>query len=132
MAWLALALLFLNALSPAVAQSLSAPVLNAAEASLSEDLLNGRLVICTPTGLRIITLDQDGQPLPDAEKVREGSCPFCPPLSTLVVSGLPLLAAVLPHPEAQKAVPAPVLTETVPSLAVSWRQASPRGPPTAI
>lgn len=137
-AWLGLVLLILNALSPTLADALSdAPRsstgLSAARTSL-DDLLNGRLVICTPTGLRVITLDADGHAVTDAsDKAYNGICPFCPPLSSAASGALPVLATLLILPaEPPPAPPVSAETDWLCPAQESCRVRAPRGPPSVV
>lgn len=126
---LGLLLVLLNALAPSMAQAMSSAPPSGQDA-LSQ-LLEGRLVICTPTGLRVVQLDGQGTPLPDDEQARDTFCPFCPPLANAGVGALaaePLV--VVPrlrsthqrpsHAEAPAALPAERLT------------GRPRDPPSVI
>lgn len=126
---LGLLLVLLNVLAPSLAQAMSTAPADGSDA-LSQ-ILQGRLVICTPTGLRVIQLDDQGAPLPDDEQARNTFCPFCPPLANAGVGALttePLVVvprvAVNPqrprHSEAAAAVPAERLT------------GRPRDPPSVI
>ena len=98
--WMALILLLINAVSPAVAGSVPGPGASGPmQAALFDDPFDNKIVICTPTGLRIITLGDDGQPIEEnADTAYQGICPFCPPLSSAAGSALPLLAGLLPPP----------------------------------
>jgi hypothetical protein len=131
-AWLGLVLLVLNVLSPALAESLSdaAPPPRAA---VVDDFASGRLVICTPTGLRVLSLkgDGDGGAAEDpSAKAYEGLCPFCPPLSNTAAAALPLLAGLLaPAPAAPPVFAPPVRPEPTRPRESLPRVHAPRGPP---
>jgi len=133
LAWLALVLLLVNAVSPAIAESLSTPAGEAGglQASLLDDPFDGRIVICTPTGLRVITMGPDGTaPEDSGEAAREGLCPFSPPLSGSTGAALPLLAGLLPPPPPAPPVLAPARTvETAPRPCSLILVRAPRGPP---
>lgn len=135
MAWLGLALLLINAVSPSLAQGLSTPPsATAAVDSSLEDLLQGRLVICTPTGLRVITLDADGQPVTeDQGDAYEGICPFCPPLTSASQQAVPPLLARLVLPRDDTVVILPdALTGVARPRSQARRIPQPRGPPSVI
>lgn len=85
-AWVGLVLLILNALSSA---------LLAPQAALTSGTRGDQIVICTPSGLRVITLDEQGAPLDQQEKAREGFCPLCLPLNNAAVGALPALLGAL-------------------------------------
>lgn len=98
-----------------------------ANATMLDDLLGDRIVICTAGGM--LVLDRDGTPL-RREMTPDQLCVFCLPL----VSGTGL-AATAPAP----ALPPPVATlhiGDVPLAVVSVpplvRATSPRGPPAAV
>lgn len=138
-AWLGLILLLLNALSPTLADAMSnAPRpsngLSAASASL-DDLLQGRLVICTPTGLRVIQMTDDGAAaaVDPSEEARDSFCPFCPPLSSAASAGLPVLATLLVLPEEPPAdVPETADVGCLQPPQVACRVCAPRGPPSVV
>lgn len=126
-AWAGLLLLLLNAVSVA----LVAPRPALASATKSE-----QIVICTPSGLRVITLKDDGTPQ-EQDSTREGSCPLCLPLNNAASGALPapVLAALWSLPEL-----APVLIvralrpdhQRPPATASPERSVSrPRDPPSA-
>lgn len=122
-AWLGLLLLFLNAFAPALIAGMSRAQ---AETPL-EQMLQGRLVICTPTGLRLVEPEGDSQ-LPADEAVREVVCAFCLPLTN---SGVGAVAAVAPDwhapvPVHARPVPEALAPRPVPSRLTV---AHPRAPP---
>lgn len=133
-AWLGLVLLLLNAFSPALAQRLSSLPPSAILETTAEDLLQGRMVICTPSGLRVVMLDDDTQALPDDAKAREGTCPLCAPQTHPANAALPPLLAVLPPPPLPTGTsrPSTDAADTIVPQALSWRLAPLRGPPSAV
>lgn len=85
-AWIGLLLLLVNVLSSALVAP--RPAL-AAPAGVEQ------IIICTPSGLRVISLDAQGNPLEQKEKAREGYCPLCLPLNNASIGALPVLLAAL-------------------------------------
>ncbi|MDH5748536.1 MAG: hypothetical protein OEY85_04410 [Rhodospirillales bacterium] len=68
--------LFFNILAAAVLPSMSS-----LEAGPLPDFSNQKntIVICTPSGLRLVYLDSTGQPVPD-KMAEDGFCPLCLPV----------------------------------------------------
>jgi hypothetical protein len=100
MAWLGLGLLVLNALLPALVPAAPARA-GTLSVSLSADPFaagGAQIVICTPSGLRLITVDAQGQPVEPQDSSREGYCVFCLPLVHAASGALAPQGITLPAP----------------------------------
>lgn len=108
-AWMGLLLLLLNVLSTALVAPRPALAALDAQRSQAQSFESQQIVICTPTGLRVITVGPDGTPREQNDKAREGSCPLCLPLNNPAVGALPLAEAALwalpRQDQAQKTAP---------------------------
>lgn len=96
-AWAAMLVLSLNVLAPMLfnGPASAAPDLTS---SLASDPLSGQMVICTPSGMRVVSLDGENRPLTDPTNGDIQLCALCLPL---VHGGVGVLAAgevVLPLP----------------------------------
>ncbi len=100
MAWLGLGLLLLNALVPALvpATPTRAGTLSASLSAGGIPASGEQIVICTPSGLRLITVDAQGQPVEQQDSTREGYCVFCLPLVHAASGALAPLAVDPPPP----------------------------------
>ncbi|SIS51883.1 DUF2946 family protein [Insolitispirillum peregrinum] len=127
-AWAGLLLLLLNAVSVAVV---------APRPALASVAKGEQIVICTPSGLRVITLNDDGTPDQQQDSTREGSCPLCLPLNNATSGALPapVLAALWSLPDLAPVLIVPVLRpdhQHPPATASPERSVSrPRDPPSA-
>ena len=77
---LLLILVTLSVVFPAIAGSLAARPLQ--ETGVFED----RIVICTGSGLKVIRLDANGEPLPDREENHDVAPGLCAPMATAALA----------------------------------------------
>lgn len=93
LSWLGLVLLGMNVLTAGLfASSASQPA-----AAFTQEIADGRIVICTAAGM--LVLDRNGQPIPDQNGMNGGvSCVFCLPLMHGGVDAPALSLAVLDAP----------------------------------
>lgn len=134
MAWLGLLLLVLNALLPAVVPAAPARAGGLPGGLEAPTVPAGgeQIVICTPTGLRLITVDAQGKPVEKQDRTREGYCVFCLPLVHVASGALAPLDVVLPLPANRLALARPpqVEADRLP-LPAAQTFAQPRAPPMA-
>jgi hypothetical protein len=100
MGWLGLLLLVLNALLPALVPADPARAAGLPGGVLAPAVPAGgdQIVICTPTGLRLITVDAQGKPVEKKDRTREGYCVFCLPLVHAASGALAPLVLPVPLP----------------------------------
>lgn len=133
-AWLALLVFALNVLAPVL---VNGPVRAAVGV---EGPLDGQVVICTPSGLRVVGADGELRPLADSGASGAGPsdsgdiqfCAFCLPL---VNSGLGALAAaeiVLPAPAPRRIGPALPAEAATASATADRRLPEARAPPVSV
>lgn len=90
-AWLAALVLALNVLAPVL--------INGPAAALSiSDPQSGQMVICTPSGMRIIGLNGESRPLADPTNGDIQLCAFCLPLVNAGLGALSASDVVVPPP----------------------------------
>jgi hypothetical protein len=132
MAWLGLVLLVLNALLPAVvpADPARAAGLSGGVSAPAIPAGGDQIVICTPTGLRLITVDAQGKPVEKQDRTREGYCVFCLPLVHAASGALAPLVLPIPLPGGQlvRALPVQISAEHLP-LPAAQSFAQSRAPP---
>lgn len=122
-----LVVLFLNFLSTAALSAKAADMQNA----LEDDLLLGiqSYVICTPQGLKRITLDEDGNPVGDSDSSLQ-HCVHCLPFHKLA-GGLISLEANFPVVDLTSYKFPPVYDVFIEPLAALNATCPPRAPPLA-
>lgn len=99
MGWLGLFLIVLNAFLPAMVPATPGPeTIPGLSIGANSD---NQIVICTPTGLRIIKVDADGNPLRQQDRTRAGFSPFCVPFAHVSGGALAALDVVLPLPDVE-------------------------------
>jgi len=87
--WAIIVALFFNIISAVVFPGLSAAEENAAYPQMQNENV---LVICTPNGLKFVSLDENGEPAP-AENTDDGYCAFCQPVNHPILPS-PAIASV--------------------------------------
>ncbi len=127
-AWLGTVLIVLNALGAALLPAAAAEHGQRLLAGLDGDLI----VLCTPSGLRVVDRDgnQVGDNIPLDAAGGQGQCAFCLPL-TNGVAATPAAPAVLPLPAAPLRLAALPAAERPPVARLHHRPNAARAPPAA-
>lgn len=131
-AWLALLVFALNVLAPVL---VNAPVRAEMVAGIGAPG-EGRIVICTPSGLRVVGPDGEQRPLADAGGAEDGGaggdiqfCAFCLPLVNAGLGALAAAEVAVPRPDGRRRAAAePVIVE-VAAPAARHRLPLARAPP---
>ncbi len=124
-AWLAALVLALNVLAPVL--------INGPAAALAiSDPLSGQMVICTPSGMRIIGLDGESRPLADPTDGDIQLCAFCLPLVNAGLGALSAGDVVVPPPSMASAALGRPGRDTVRAAAPAHRLPEARAPPVLL
>lgn len=120
-AWLAALVLALNVLAPIL--------INGPAAASVSNPLSGQMVICTPSGMRIIGLDGESRPLADSSDGDIQLCAFCLPLVNAGLGALSAGVVVLPPPSMASGTLARPVQDILGSLVLAHRLPEARAPP---
>lgn len=135
-AWLALLVFALNVLAPVL---VNAPVRADIGAGMGAGIgspADGRIVICTPSGLRVVGPDGEQRPLADAGGAEDGGaggdiqfCAFCLPLVNAGLGALAAAEVAVPRPDGRRLAAAEPVTVEAAAPAARHRLPLARAPP---